>query len=374
MQFAVAPVSILLALSACGRGAPARDIGTADELIARHIEAIGGRDAWMAVKVVSAHGVYEEGETRERHRLDRMRPDKIRITTRYDAATGEFGYAEGYDGSAWEYRARVPIRVTGMPALALRRASAFDPQFLDYAAKGIELELVGRARLLDREVYQLRITGVDGGVSDVYFDVDSLMHVMSRAVAPHHGEGRAIEIVSIRDDFREVDGVAFAHRHVERALPSGAQLSTLRWERIEVNGELPDDWFSPPVSEAAAQYQRFRRAALEVRLGDLSALLSAYLEVDRAEADRRRESELNTLGYELLSHERFAAAITVFELALGLYPASANLHDSLGEAYMLAGDVALAIESYRRSIELDPKNDHGVRMIEKLENRAPNPL
>lgn len=369
MQFAVAPVSILFALSACGSGAPPRPIESADELIARHIEAIGGRDAWMAVKVVTAHGVYEEGETRERHRLDRMRPDRIRITTRYDAATGEFGYAEGYDGAAWEYRARVPIRVTGMPARALRRAAAFDPGFLDYAAKGNQVELAGRTRLLDRDVYQLRITGVDGGVSDVYFDVGSLMHVMSRAVAPHHGEGRAIEIVSINDDFREVDGVALAHRHVERELPSGAQLSTLTWERMEVNGELPDDWFSPPLSEAAAHYQRFRRAALDVRLGDLSALLSGYIELDGAEADRRRESALNTLGYELLSHERFAAAIAVFELALGRYPTSANLHDSLGEAYMLAGDVASAIESYRRSVELDPKNDHGVRMIEKLERR-----
>ena len=367
MHTVLVSVSALCLLSSCGQDTSGGDIETADELIARHMDAIGGREAWLAVKTVTSYALYREGDTRERHRLDRKRPNRIRITARYDPATGAFGYAEGYDGAAWEYRARVPIRVTGTPARALERAAAFDPAFLDYARKGNQVELIGRITMLGRDVYQLRITGIDGNSTDDYFDARSLMRVMSRALAPHHGDGAPVDIVSIRDDFRRVGGVMLAYSHAERALPSGEQLSTWTAERIEVNRDLPDDWFAPPLSDSAAQYQVVRHAALDGKLTELDALFSKYVELDRAEAERRRESELNTLGYELLSHERFPDAIAVFQLALTRYPTSANLHDSLGEAYMLAKDAPRAIESYQRSIELNPENKHGATMIEKLE-------
>ena len=46
-----------------------------------------------------------------------------------------------------------------------------------------------------------------------------------------------------------------------------------------------------------------------------------------------------------------------------------NAHDSLGEAYMVSGARDLAIRSYRRSLELNPGNDNGRRMLERLERR-----
>lgn len=61
-------------------------------------------------------GRYSEGSFSEVHRLDRRRPNFIRITTSYDVDTGQYGYSEGYDGGAWEYRAGVPERVIGEPS------------------------------------------------------------------------------------------------------------------------------------------------------------------------------------------------------------------------------------------------------------------
>jgi cytochrome c-type biogenesis protein CcmH/NrfG len=49
-----------------------------------------------------------------------------------------------------------------------------------------------------------------------------------------------------------------------------------------------------------------------------------------------------------------------------MYPSDANAYDSLGEAYMEAGQKELAIKSYRRSLELDSKNDNAVTMLKKL--------
>jgi tetratricopeptide (TPR) repeat protein len=78
------------------------------------------------------------------------------------------------------------------------------------------------------------------------------------------------------------------------------------------------------------------------------------------------EDELNALGYQLLKAKRFDAAIRVFQLNIEAYPNSANTYDSLGEAYMNAGDKPQAIANYQKSLQLNPKNANGARMLEKL--------
>ncbi len=45
------------------------------------------------------------------------------------------------------------------------------------------------------------------------------------------------------------------------------------------------------------------------------------------------------------------------------FPASANARDSLGEAYMNAGDRARAIENYEKSLNLNPKNTNAVEKL-----------
>ncbi len=78
------------------------------------------------------------------------------------------------------------------------------------------------------------------------------------------------------------------------------------------------------------------------------------------------EAAINRLGYRFLGERRVDEAVAVFTLNVEAFPESWNVHDSLGEGYMVRGDRELAIESYERSIELDPGNANGVEMLERL--------
>jgi hypothetical protein len=49
------------------------------------------------------------------------------------------------------------------------------------------------------------------------------------------------------------------------------------------------------------------------------------------------------------------------------FPASFDVYDSLGEAYMLNENKDLAIQSYKKSIELNPENQNGIEMLRDLE-------
>jgi len=81
------------------------------------------------------------------------------------------------------------------------------------------------------------------------------------------------------------------------------------------------------------------------------------------------ENDMNNLGYLLLQQGKVKEAIEVFKLNVEAFPESFNVYDSLGEAYMTAGDNENAIINYKKSIELNPNNDGGKKMLEKLEKK-----
>jgi CubicO group peptidase (beta-lactamase class C family) len=88
-----------------------------------------------------------------------------------------------------------------------------------------------------------------------------------------------------------------------------------------------------------------------------------------AGGERLNEGQINQIGYQLLATKRVKEAIEVFKLNVEDYPASFNVYDSLGEAYMANGDKELAIKNYRKSVELNPDNRNGVEMLKKLEQK-----
>jgi len=84
------------------------------------------------------------------------------------------------------------------------------------------------------------------------------------------------------------------------------------------------------------------------------------------------EPELNSLGYQLLQERKLKEAIEIFKLNVEAYPQGSNTYDSLGEAYMVNGDTELAIQNYRKSLELNPKNTGATAMLKRLENKVPS--
>lgn len=78
------------------------------------------------------------------------------------------------------------------------------------------------------------------------------------------------------------------------------------------------------------------------------------------------ESDINGFGYRLMSRNQVNEAIEVFKLNVEAYPDSANVYDSLGEAYMVRGDREKAIESYKKALTIDPTMESAQRALQKL--------
>jgi tetratricopeptide (TPR) repeat protein len=79
------------------------------------------------------------------------------------------------------------------------------------------------------------------------------------------------------------------------------------------------------------------------------------------------EEHLNAVGYALLQYDKVNEAIELFNFMVEEFPLSANAWDSRGEAYMKAGKKELAIQNYKKSLELNPDNDNAKKMLEQLQ-------
>jgi CubicO group peptidase (beta-lactamase class C family) len=80
------------------------------------------------------------------------------------------------------------------------------------------------------------------------------------------------------------------------------------------------------------------------------------------------EAAMNSYGYYLLGKKMYAEAISVLAKNVALYPKSSNTYDSLGEAYLVAGDKAMAIANYAKELELDPTNGGAKAALKKINN------
>jgi Amidohydrolase family/Tetratricopeptide repeat len=121
--------------------------------------------------------------------------------------------------------------------------------------------------------------------------------------------------------------------------------------------------------EALASSKSIAEALLKtIQQQNVDTAIKQYRELKSTQAAAYDfgEGELNGVGYQLLQMKRFKDAIRVLELNVEAYPLSANVYDSLGEAYMDDGDKELAIKNYKKSLELNPDNTNAAENLKKL--------
>lgn len=124
------------------------------------------------------------------------------------------------------------------------------------------------------------------------------------------------------------------------------------------------------------------------RLGpgsDSGTVVNAVVETERAYATGARslglpellpEPVLNELGYNVLfALKKPDVAIWVFRRNATLYPESANVYDSLGDAFVVKGDTAAAKAEFARAVDVATRTEHPVlgesrRKLRELEQAA----
>ena len=102
--------------------------------------------------------------------------------------------------------------------------------------------------------------------------------------------------------------------------------------------------------------------------GGVEAAIKQYRELREREPNGYDfgEEELNNVGYYLIGMKKYRDAIAILKLNVEMFPKSANVYDSLGEAYMDDGEKELAMQNYEKSLRMDPGNTNAVEKLKVL--------
>ena len=111
------------------------------------------------------------------------------------------------------------------------------------------------------------------------------------------------------------------------------------------------------------------RIARALRSKGIDAALAEYQRIAEADSAAAPESLLNDLGYSLLNQGRIDDAIRAFRANIAAYPESANVYDSIGDAYLAGSHRTAARDAFRRATELDSTRVRARRLADSLNAR-----
>jgi len=237
--------ALVLAVAGGGLASAGQSLPSGREVVARHVEAIGGEQAYEGVTSLVARGLWEipaQGISGALE-LQTARPNKLvyRVTV---AGIGRI--ENGFDGAvAWS---RSPI--AGPELLTGRQLSeAADEAWFDGALHRPEhvpeVATLGLATFDDRSAYRVRVVFQSGNEQVEFFDVESGFHIGTEAVrATPQGE---VPTVNILRDYEPCGPILQPTRIVQRAL-GFEQVVTVT--SCEVNAASENAFILPPEVEA----------------------------------------------------------------------------------------------------------------------------
>lgn len=113
------------------------------------------------------------------------------------------------------------------------------------------------------------------------------------------------------------------------------------------------------VDMSIARGPNFENQTLKAKLLDESGKAEEAAALRKKMIDEATNAQLNTLAYGLLNEGKTAEALRMFELNAKRHANDPNVHDSLGEGYMMAGNKEAAIKAFKKSLSMNPPE--GVR-------------
>jgi CubicO group peptidase (beta-lactamase class C family) len=100
--------------------------------------------------------------------------------------------------------------------------------------------------------------------------------------------------------------------------------------------------------------------------GGIDAGLLWYQKNKASDDYHLNENEMNLSGYQLLGSDRAKEAAAIFKINTAAFPNSFNAYDSYGEALLVLGDTTQSIENYKKSVQLNPDNEGGIKILNGL--------
>ena len=234
---------LLLTATVLGLASTASMAMELDEVIAKHIEARGGEDAWDAIRSMKLTGSYTAFSQVSDFTLYRKRDNKYLLDSLHNGKTVIVGYDDEtlWWDNHWVQPGARPV--TGdADVQALARDLDFASPLFDYAEREFELELLGETEFEGMPAIGIKLTRPDESVETWYLDPETYLEFARES--PGSDFGTPMPATTYFDDFREVGGVKVPYLVETQWYTRDRQMHV---EKIELNLDIEDTVFAMPV-------------------------------------------------------------------------------------------------------------------------------
>lgn len=218
---------------------------TLDEIIANHIKAIGGAEAWKAFTSVkytgkSKWGSFEIPFTMVGLKDGSNRQDVtlqgLKMITAYDAKTQTGWSINPFQGS------KDAEKMNEEQIQSQKESPDMGGDLMCYKQRGWKVELLEKEDVDGVECFKIMLTKGSGSIS--YFFIDSQTWYLIKVSLRSKFQDREVESESQYSDFQTVNGVVVAMSWDSYA--EGKLQGQTSFEKVEFNVDVPADDFKMP--------------------------------------------------------------------------------------------------------------------------------
>ncbi|TLV03180.1 outer membrane lipoprotein-sorting protein [Dyadobacter luticola] len=215
---------------------------TVDELVEKHVAALGGMDKIKAVNTM----ITERSLAVQGMEIPTKTILVVNKSVRTESTVmGNQMVQVVSDGKGWMIR---PTMMGGtgepedMPADQLKQQlSSLDPfgGLVSYKEKGNQVELVGKEKMDKKDVYHLKVTDKGGQVIDEFMDANT--YLISKVKVNMNGQDGEIEL----SDYKEIDGIKMPN-NMDISNPQMGTLTFITSKTL-INPTVDEAVFKRPV-------------------------------------------------------------------------------------------------------------------------------
>jgi outer membrane lipoprotein-sorting protein len=222
---------------------------TVEEIVAANLEAKGGEEAWMALETGRLSGTMRmdggaAGAIEMPFTVEFKKPHMMRLEFTMQGMTA----VQAFDGkTGWAIMPFLgktePEEMAEDQVKQLKDQADFEGPLVNYKEKGHTVEFVGKEEVDGTPAFKLKVTKKNGDVDTLYLDEEYFVEF--KIEAEREVQGNEVTIATVLGDYKEVDGLVFAHS-MEMSFGGGETQQVITINSIELGVELSDERFAMP--------------------------------------------------------------------------------------------------------------------------------
>jgi hypothetical protein len=218
---------------------------TADEVVEKYVDFVGGKKQWESIKTITTSGEYNYGGVEFPFSTYAKAPNLYKFVVTYN---GKY-YAQAFDGkTGWKIDAfkneTSPTLLTGKPALAMANEAdvELEDALINYHDKGHQAILEGKDTVQGKQCFKVKFIRKNGEIETYYFEDKTFELVMKSAISKNaEMEGAMVNI--FYSDYHNVDSIKIPFKAIIKSEEQIVLIITIR--KAEIDVPIGDKEFQP---------------------------------------------------------------------------------------------------------------------------------